>query len=111
MGIDVNQNITFYFLKEILTSESNLFLEVGDVLNWNESYYELDTVNETNFWSDKNPDTNKGNVDTSTTTNVIDSDFGLSVSVVCTAHLTRRTNLSIERTNTGTPKKQLPSNI
>tara|TARA_R100001079_G_C4418156_1_gene138499 strand:+ start:121 stop:681 length:561 start_codon:yes stop_codon:yes gene_type:complete len=112
-GTDINQGMTFYFLKEILQNESNLFLEIGDIVNWNESYWELDTVIESNFWTDKNPDTNKGYVDTATTTNVIDSDFGLSVSIICGAHLTKRSNLAIERTNVGVSGKRrnLPSNI
>jgi len=99
-GVDVKQNIIFYFLKDILQNTSDIVVEPGDVLNWDESYWEIDTVKESEYFLGKNPDTDKGN----------GSSFGSSVSIVCDAHLTRKSSLSLVQTNVGLDKI-LPRNI
>tara|TARA_A100001201_G_C4086243_1_gene200582 strand:+ start:1049 stop:1594 length:546 start_codon:yes stop_codon:yes gene_type:complete len=106
-GFDVNQTVTYYFLKDMLKDDANIVLEVGDVFNWDETYWEVDTVNESDYFLGKNPDTNKDVVG-----KAIESRFGSSISIICETHLTRRTALSIEQTNTGYSEKyNLPSNL
>ena len=108
-GIDVNQGTTFAFAKEILKNTSNLVIEVGDIIGWNESYYEIDSTVENQFFLDKNPDTTKESKEYSR--DVLDK-FGSSLSIICSAHLTRRSALSIERTNVGNPSLHgLPNSI
>jgi len=105
----VNQGTTFAFAKEILKNTSNLVIEVGDIIGWNESYYEIDSTVENQFFLDKNPDTTKESKEYSR--DVLDK-FGSSLSIICSAHLTRRSALSIERTNVGNPSLHgLPNSI
>ena len=99
-GPDVTQGATFAFAREILKNTSDLVVEVGDIIGWNESYYEIDSVVENQFFLDKNPDTTKESKEYSR--NTLDK-FGSSISIICSSHLTRRSALSIERTNVGNP--------
>lgn len=108
-GADVAQGTTFAFAREILKNTSDLVVEVGDIIGWNESYYEIDSIVENQFFLDKNPDTTKESKEYSR--NVMDK-FGSSVSIICSTHLTRRSALSIERTNVGNPSLHgLPNSI
>tara|TARA_R110001592_G_scaffold268839_2_gene535142 strand:- start:705 stop:1238 length:534 start_codon:yes stop_codon:yes gene_type:complete len=99
-GFDVSQETTFAFAKEILRNTADLVLEVGDIVNWNESYYEIDSVVENQLFMDKNPDTTKESNEYSRD---VVNKFGSSISIICAGHLTRRSALSIERTNVGNP--------
>ena len=99
-GVDVNQTIIFYFLKDILKETADVVVAPGDVINWDESYWEIDTVKESEYFMGKNPDTDKGN----------GSNFGSSISIVCDAHLTRKSSLSLVQTNVGLDEL-LPRNI
>ena len=47
-GSDVNQSIEFRF-DRFMCEEKNSYPEIGDVINFNESYYEIDNVVETQF--------------------------------------------------------------
>lgn len=42
-GTDVNTSIEMYFLRESL-SGSNFYPEVGDIVDWNNFYWEMDSV-------------------------------------------------------------------
>ena len=46
--LEVSRDVTFRFFKEHLV-EANVYPEIGDVIMWNESYYEVDNVNENQF--------------------------------------------------------------
>ncbi len=47
-GPDSNQNITFKFDRE-LCRERNAYPEIGDIIYFDESYYEIDNTNEVQF--------------------------------------------------------------
>ena len=44
-GLDTDQNITFKLDRWIL-EEKGIYPEVGDVIHWNEGYFEIDNTNE-----------------------------------------------------------------
>ena len=44
-GADLNSNIEMYFQRENLSSGSlNFYPEVGDIVNWNDQYWEINSV-------------------------------------------------------------------
>lgn len=89
-GSDLVQTATFSFLRDTLKDDADIVLEVGDMIKWNENYWEIDGIAENQFVVGKNPDTDH-----------IGGTFGGNHSIICSTHLSRRTKLSIERTNTG----------
>ena len=44
-GADVNQSVTFK-LDRWMLEEKNIYPEIGDVIFWNEAYFEIDNTNE-----------------------------------------------------------------
>lgn len=67
----VNKNVTFSFFREHL-KEINLYPEKGDIIMWNEDYYEVYNLIENNFLYGKN-----GEYSLTETT----KDFGGSISI------------------------------
>lgn len=47
-GPNTNQNVTFKFDRD-LCNESGIYPEIGDVILFNDSYYEIDNTNEVQF--------------------------------------------------------------
>jgi len=85
-GPDVTQITTFAFLRNLL-KEVNIYPEIGDIILWNNGYYEVDTVVENRLIAGKNPDAQ-----------LVDhgEEFGSNHTIVCIAHLTRMDSLDIE---------------
>jgi hypothetical protein len=83
-GIDVTQPMTFAFLKPKLR-EINLVPNAGDIIEVRGNYYEIDQVNENQFFAGKDGDYGKS----------VGSEFGESLSIICEAHYTRVTRLQI----------------
>lgn len=54
-NIDVNRESTFRFFKNHLI-DANVFPEIGDVVFWNEHFFEVDNVNENQFIVGKDSD-------------------------------------------------------
>jgi hypothetical protein len=81
LGVDFDWGITVAFLRDDLV-EANVHPEVGDIILYQESYFEIDNTNETQYFAGKNPDfpyeTNP--------TNPGLSNFGYNVSVICSTH-------------------------
>jgi hypothetical protein len=100
-GADVNVGIEFYILRDTLVT-LNLVPEVGDVIFWDSKYYEIGSTKENQYLGGKNPDTwFKGN------------KFGTSLSIICTGHQIRESQLQLLDLNYGTNSKDydLPLNI
>ena len=72
-GPDNSQSITFKFDKE-LCEERGIYPEIGDVILFDQSYYEIDNTNEVQF---------------------IGGQPYNNYSIVCTAFMTRKSNLNI----------------
>jgi len=80
-GVDVNRPLTVRFFKPHLIS-ANVIPQIGDIILWNEDYYEVDTVNENQLVVGKDP-----NYAYKDTDGVPES--GISLSIILTCHYTR----------------------
>jgi hypothetical protein len=85
-GTDVTREINVRFLRDILV-DINLVPQVGDVVLWQENYYELSGIVENQFVVGKDPsyaydDTN---------------DFGSSISIIVTAQYIRPEKLGLKQ--------------
>ena len=100
LGADYNRNVKFSFLRDDLAAlelgstnntadpnenaqEANIFLEVGDVIYWDDMYCEIDTVSSGQYLFGKNPDTDH-NAGT----------HGASWSVIVETHEMRRSKIN-----------------
>jgi len=79
MGPDLNRESSFAFLRKDL-EDVIVVPEVGDILLWEENYYEVDTVRENELFLGR--DNNYNLTD-------YGSKFGKSVSIIVDCHLTR----------------------
>lgn len=84
-GPDQNRAVTYRFFKDHLI-EANIVPEVGDVIMYDEGYYEVDNVNENQLILGKDPDyqysSGPGN-------------FGQSYSIILTTHYASPDKLGI----------------
>jgi len=93
-GVDFNWNIKVAFLRDDLV-DADIHPEVGDVILYQESYFEIDNTNIRQFFAGKDPDypyaTNPLNPGL--------DQFGYNVSVVCETHYipTDRVNIIKQR--------------
>jgi len=77
-GFDVNQqNVEFRFQRKLL-QDVDVYPDIGDIVGYNENFYEIDNTQESQLIAGK-PQFNQ--------------------SVICIAHLTRRSALNIEETH------------
>ena len=74
-----------FALSRDLLENSGFFPEVGDIVFWDNEYYELDNVDANQYFLGKNPETWPNG-----------SQHGYSVSVLCDAHATRQTPQGIK---------------
>ena len=85
-GQDLNRTMTFSFFKDDMI-EVKVLPEVGDIVKWDGSYFEVDSINENRLFAGKNQDYR---IDGNT------GKFGSSISYILTTHLTRVDKLNIE---------------
>ena len=71
-------------LSRDLLETAEFYPEVGDIVFWDNEYYELDNVESNQYFTGKNPETWPNG-----------SNSGYSVSVLCDAHVTRQTPAGI----------------
>ena len=115
LGTDFSWGATFKFLRDDLLAASedfnknydtgdhgygaNLVPEVGDIILYNEGYYEVDVVNTNQYYMGKNPDyPNEPQIQ-----NPGLDQFGYNVSVICETHYVPADKVGItqERLYTG----------
>ena len=94
-GVEFYWPIKFRFLRDDLV-EANLHPEVGDVVMWQNGYWEIDNINATQFFVGKDPDypytDGAGN-------NPYENDlneFGYNVAIICEAHYTPSDRINVE---------------
>ena len=87
-GPDLNREASFAFLREDLV-DVNTVPEVGDIVVWNEDYYEVDTVRENQLFVGRDSSYNLTNYG---------SQFGPSLSIIVDCHQTRRERTGIMST-------------
>ena len=85
-GVDRNRTLSVRFLRQDLV-HSSVFPEIGDVILWNEDYYEVDNVVENQLVVGKDP--------SYPYSDTVD-DFGSSLSIIVEAHYTRPEKLGIK---------------
>lgn len=73
-GVDIEQDVEFRFTRKLL-EEVNVYPEIGDIIHYDDSYYEIDNTNDTQY--------------------IAGQPYN-SLSILCDAHLTRISNLNIE---------------
>jgi len=82
-GVDFGWGITVVFLRDDLV-EADVHPEVGDIILYQESYFEIDNTTETQYFAGKNPDfpyeANPLNPGL--------ENFGYNVSIICYTHYT-----------------------
>ena len=88
-GHTYTRSAQFAVSRDIL-EKADFYPEVGDIIFWDNEYYELDNVDANQYFAGKNPDTWPNG-----------SNHGYSVSVVCDAHATRQTPLGIKNIRKG----------
>lgn len=78
-GHSYTRTSQFSISRDIL-ERADFYPEVGDIIFWDNEYYEIDNVDANQYFVGKNPDTWPNG-----------SEHGYSVSVLCNAHATRQT--------------------
>ena len=81
LGVDFNWGITFKFFREDLM-DKGVLMEVGDLILYQEGYYQVDTVISNQYFVGKNPEYPNS-------PNPLNPDldkFGASLSVICETH-------------------------
>jgi len=84
-GPDLGREAQFAFLRPDL-EDVNVLPEVGDIVQWQEDFYEVDTVRENTLFLGRD---SKYNLSSST------SGFGSSLSIIVDCHLTRADKVGI----------------
>ena len=85
MGPDLNREASFAFLRKDLET-SVVVPEVGDIINWQENFYEVDTVRENQLFVGR---------DNSYNLTDYGNKFGKSVSIIVDCLLTRADRVGI----------------
>jgi hypothetical protein len=100
-GQDYQQTSEFGFIREML-KDVEIFVEVGDVIEYNGEWWEVDSVQENQYFGGKNPDYAFSG-----------EKWGHNVSIIANTHLTRRSRIHIEefRPEIVRDSNDLPSNI
>ncbi len=104
-GIDYTRTGTFAFLRDDLIPR-NIVIEVGDVIEYDGEYFEIDNTSSTQYFRGTNPETDLG------FELGLRDEFGWPVSIVADAHVTRKNRLNIEPVHTGINRSNnLPRNL
>ena len=88
-GHSYTRTAQFALSRDVL-ERADMYPEVGDIVFWDNEYYELDNVDANQYFAGKNPETWPNG-----------SQHGYSVSVICDAHATRQTPLGIKNIRRG----------
>jgi len=94
--VGFNWPVNFRFLRDDLV-EANTVPEIGDIIMWQDAYWEIDNENISQLYVGKDPDYPYND---STGTNPLETDlsaFGYNVSVICTAHYVPADRIGIDK--------------
>jgi hypothetical protein len=104
-GGDVSRTVTFGFLRDDL-KDINIIMEVGDIIQYNGEYHEIDNVSSSEFFGGKNPSLDLG------FTLGERGEFGYNLSIVCETHVTRKSSLNIQELRSGINRSNhIPKNL
>jgi hypothetical protein len=97
LGVNFDWPMSFAFLRDDLV-DADVHPEVGDVILYQESYWEVDNTNITQFWGGKDPDYPNNSSNGVNPLNPGLSEFGYNVSVTCECHYVPSDRLNLQRT-------------
>ena len=103
MELIYNKQQYFHFLGKIPVDTSrDLVPEVGDIIEWDKAYFEIDSMVDNQIWGGKDPDYSEAG-----------ELHGTSHSIICSCHMTRMSRLNIEDVRYGvdTPDYNFPKGI
>jgi len=86
LGVDLGRQASFAILKQDLR-DINTVSEVGDIIMWQEDYYEVDAIKENQLFYGRDSDYNIART----------GGYGDSISLVLDCHLTRADKVGIAR--------------
>jgi hypothetical protein len=114
-GIEYTRTAIFSFHRPELKT-NNVVIEEGDIIEWDNEFYEIDSVGSSQYWTGRNPDTDLGLIpggDNITGEDDTRDEFGQSISIICNAHVTRRNRLNIQEVRSGInePGSVIPKNL
>lgn len=92
-GHTYTRTAQFAISRDIL-ERAAFFPEVGDIIFWDNEYYEIDNTDANQYFVGKNPETWPNG-----------TEHGYSVAVLCDAHATRQTPLGIKNIRRGGDNK------
>lgn len=100
-GQDYTQLCDYGFIREYL-KEIDVYIEVGDVIEYNGEWWEVSGIQENQYFGGKNPDYSFAT-----------ERWGHNVSIIANTHLTRRSRIHIEeiRTAPRIDDNDIPLNI
>ena len=85
------KELELHYGAQVILEKASFYPEVGDIIKWDNEFYEIDNVDANQYFAGKNPDTWANG-----------SKFGYSVSVLCDSHVTRQTPTNIRKMRFGT---------
>ena len=104
-GYDSTREGFFNFLRDDL-KDNNIVIEEGDVIEYDNEFYEVDGVGSSQYFAGRNPSSDLG------FTQGDREEFGLSIAVRVTAHVTRRNRLNIQEVRSGVSRGSIiPRNL
>lgn len=104
-GYDSTREGFFNFLRDDM-KDKNIIIEEGDVIEYDNEFYEVDGVGSSQYFRGTNPSHDIGFVEGDR------EEFGLSIAVRVTAHVTRRNRLNIQEVRSGINKPSIiPRNL
>lgn len=83
---DLQREASFAFIRQDLV-DTDVIPEVGDIINWQEDYYEVDTVRENQLFIGRDKSYNLAQYG---------HKFGSSLSIICDCHMTKREATGID---------------
>lgn len=82
---DLQREASFAFIRQDLV-DTDVIPEVGDVINWQEDFYTVDTVRENQLFLGRDKSYNLSSYG---------NKFGSSLSIICDTHMTKRESTGI----------------
>jgi hypothetical protein len=104
-GYDQTRSGEFAFFRDDL-KDKNIIVEEGDIIEYDNEFYEINSVGSSQYFAGKNPSTDLGFVRGQR------NEFGKSISITATAHVVKRNRLNIQEVRSGVNKPQtIPRNL
>lgn len=94
LGVNFDWPVKFFFLRDDL-EDANLKPETGDIILYQESYWEIDNTNARQFFAGKDPDYP---YEPNNPLNPGLENFGWNVSLICDCHYVPSDRVNISRT-------------